>query len=456
MTEKAPHSGVIRNGAIWIGARTFLVDMQITGNSITSIQRSGLIKQDSGWKYDAQGQTILPGLIDPHVHMQLDVGSHISADTFASGSRAAAFGGITLLMDFSDVVTEGEDQLFFFLQRRRKETIDSVLPVVLHLAVAEPKISPERLVEIAIQEGIKGIKIFTTYKDSGRMTGTGYLHELLRAAARKNRLVLIHAENDDLISHQRKTLEGEPIPVSKLPYLRPVISESVEVMKIAHLVEKTEASVYFVHISSGATVEELHRKYGHLLGRRIFIETCPQYLLLDQDAYQTESGFLFAMCPPLRAVEDQDLLLKHLAEKRIHTVGTDHCPFLSVEKEKGASDLTKMVYGIAGVELSFSLVFSRLKPILKDETLDRCSKIFSSQTAKIFGQYPLRGKITPGAPANLTFFDPGKKWTIHSKELHMNTDYSPYEGFPLEGKVVSTMVDGRFLVKNEQWVEDGS
>ncbi len=428
----------IVNGTVCDGFNTYKANVYVKNGKISAVSSEML---DAAEFYDAHGLYVLPGLIDPHVHFALKLGKYVSADDFESGSIGAAFGGVTTYIDFLDPVTNREDLKKAF-DRRMELARDSHVNFSFHTTIAHPTFSAEQLCEDSLELGINSIKSFTTYSSSNRMTGDGFVLELLKTTSKYGVVATFHAENDDMIL--RATMLDSKSSATHLPIYHSYEAEAEAVSRIATLARLSGGQAYIVHNSSGRSVKLL--KENGIPGN-LRLETCPQYFVLNDEVYSDEeSAALHALVPPLRSEEDMNLMRVLFREGVFNTVGTDHCPFKGNEKLENVKNYDRMPNGIGSVELSFS-IFHELFVKKGDMSLKDLVKIQSFNVAEIFG-LTSKGRIAPGYDADISIFDPKKKWKVSVESLHTKSDYTPYEGMELEGKFVSVLVNGNFVIKD--------
>ncbi len=384
--------------------------------------------------YSADGLWVLPGFIDPHVHFKLRVGDWVSVDDFYSGSVSAAFGGITTFIDFIDPV-KSKDEMEKAFRRRLNEASSSVVDYAFHATIASPVDPPEEIAWKAKDLGMGSIKLFTTYSSTQRRTYDGYIYELLTLSSDMGFVVVVHAENDEII----KLHEGRNTPPRDHSKARPTIAELSEVMKLASMAKYTDGQLYIVHVSSGLTLREVVGKFFDVMGRNIVLESCPHYFWFDESMFSRDDGALFLMTPPLRGREEVELLREYF--NALITIGTDHCSFMRSDKLEG-SYTHEIPQGIGGVEFSFSLMFT----LFGEAVIDK----FTENVAKAYGLYPKKGTIEIGSDADIVVFDPQLEWEIG--EHHGAADWNPYEGLRVRGKVLTTISRGKFVVKNGVFV----
>ncbi|MGH4124543.1 MAG: dihydroorotase [Clostridium sp.] len=414
----------IVNGRIYIDGNWYEGNLYIKDNKISSISHEVLEAKE---EYDAKGRDILPGFIDPHVHFQLTVGMRTSADDFYKGSRAAAFGGITTYIDFLDPVKNNLALKKAFTLRKDLAT-NSVIDYAFHATIADLDEKPISFINEAKTLGIPTIKLFTTYSSSDRRTKDRTIDRLLSHTKETGTLLLAHSENDGLI------LEGCKIPVIQHESSRPAIAEISEVIKLAEMTKYRDGRMYIVHTNCGTTVERLKENYKSILNTDFILESCPHYFIFSSSKYLQRDGYLYTMTPPLRS----DREVKKLNDQidNIFTIGTDHCPFNSTDKNREFVD--EMPMGIGGVEYSFPLMYEKFG----EKVIDK----FTKNPAIVHGLYPKKGNLLPGADADIVIFDHNEHYII--KENHSNVDYNLYKDMELTGKVCSTISKGKFVVKD--------
>ncbi|MCB2293275.1 amidohydrolase family protein [Clostridium algoriphilum] len=418
----------IVNGRIYIGGNWYEGNLYIKDNKISTIGRGMLEAKE---EYNAKGRAILPGFIDPHVHFKLTNNNYTSVDDFYSGSRAAAFGGITTYIDFLNPVKNsvGLNKTF---NERRTLAKDSVIDYAFHATIADLDEEPINFINEIKTLGIPTIKLFTTYSSSNRLTKDRTIDRLLRNTKETGTLLLVHAENDGLV------IDGEKIHVVQHENSRPAISEISEVIKLAEMTKYRDGRMYIVHTNCGTTVERLSENYNSILNKDFIIESCPHYFILSSSNYLQRDGYLYTMTPPLRS-EREVKKLNHQIDN-IFTIGTDHCPFNSFDKNK--EFINDIPMGIGGVEYSFPLMYERFG----EKVIDK----FTKNPAIVHGLYPRKGTLLPGSDADIVVFDENAQYTIC--ENHSNVDYNIYKDIEITGKVCSTISRGKFVVKDGVFV----
>lgn len=437
------NSMIIKNGNIVTAEKIFKSDIEIRNGKIFSIGQD-LDKKDAQ-VIDADGMIILPGIIDSHVHFEETFpGGLKNADDFESGTRAAAAGGVTTIIDFTSPQERGESLLKAFQRRRRQADPKVFVDYSLHCCFPG-RVTSELLSEMEkIKDiGAPSFKIFTAGEDLG--LDRGEVFAVMQQAAELGVMVDVHAEEGDVINFlEDQLLKAGNNSLSFFPQSRPNFVEETVVHDLIRFNAILKGKLYFVHLSTGESVETLNPAQD--LKGEVFGETCPQYLLLTDCCYELDNGEQYAIVPPLRTVEDQKRLWQAIKEGVIQVVGTDHCPFMSRYKRE-KSDFTQVPKGMGSVELLLPLMFSE-GVVKKRISVNQLVQVLSTNPAKIFGMFPRKGTIALNSDADLVIFNPGEKWQVSTDKLVSRADFSPYDLFKLTGKVEMTISRGEVVYRD--------
>lgn len=419
---------LIKNGKVYIEGQWQDVNILVRDGLFAYIGKEAPEAEEV---IDAKGLKVIPGLIDPHVHFALYCGTVTSVDDFISGSRCAAYGGVTTIIDFLDPTRNAKDLRKSFEERLALAKGCNV-DYHFHACIKEPDGDLEEYVHTMKELGMNTIKLFTTYSETHRRTYDADIIKLLKLTKKYNFLVTAHIENDELVSLK---------PEYKCTYIseaRPSECEITEALKLAGFAKETQGYLYMVHCSSGETLDRLIKQYGDILGKHFYVESCPQYFAFNKEVLNTEKGYLYTFAPPLRSKREQELLIKNL--DYVNTIGTDHCSFMSEDKKSHPS-LVGHPLGIGGIESSFLV----LHKMFGDKIIDKMSK----NLADLEG-FSQKGRIAVGKDADLAFVKEIPEYEIGKP--HGTCDYSVYEGIKLNEKIVHTMLRGNFILKDEKFL----
>jgi dihydropyrimidinase len=439
---------LIKDGLLVESDRSWRADLLIEGEKIVRI--APVIEEFEvpvGTEIvQADGLCVFPGLIDAHTHYHLESRGTVTADSFIQGSKLAAHGGVTTVVDFADHDKRAT------LVESAKERIEAMakemaVDFALHQGVYAVSESILAQLEDLKSAGITTIKIFTTYKDAGYLIEMKGLRELFATCKRLELMVSVHCEDDELIDEIARTHTGGYAPKDH-PDLRPSEAEYRAIRYVGDLAGELDMPIYIVHLSSARGLDAVHELRA--AGVQVVVETTPHYLLLDRSRLEGEDGALYVMTPPLRKVFDNRMLQDALVAREIQVVATDHCAF--TKEQKLASDDCRSIFpGIPGTEEMLPLVFT-FAVASSRMSLSQMVRVLSTSPAKMFGLYPQKGSLQVGTDADIVLFDPEEMWTIDAGDLHSAAGYSPYEGMRVAGKVVMTYLRGRLIMGDEVYL----
>jgi len=442
---------LIKNGQIVTAVDSYTADILIDGETVAMIGKDlSTVVGSVDKTIDATGKLVIPGGVDPHTHMDLPFGGTSSSDDFETGTRAAAFGGTTTIIDFAvqykgQALNEALDA--WFAKAEGKATTDHGF----HLIVTD--LPDERLPELKamIDQGVTSFKLFMAYPGVF-LVDDGVIFKAMTAAGENGGLICMHAENGVVIDVlvKRALAEGKTAPKYHA-LTRPTKAEAEGVHRAIAIAEMANSPVYIVHLSCYDALKEVQAARD--LGLPAFAETCPQYLLLDYSLYEKPDfeGAKYVMTPPLRDKENQELLWRGLRGDDLQVISTDHCPFcIKEQKELGRDDFTKIPNGGPGVENRMSLIYHH--GVTQGRiSLNRFVELTSTAAAKIFGLFPKKGTIAVGSDADIVIFDPNREQTISAATHHMRVDYSAYEGWRVKGVTETVLSRGRVIVENNEF-----
>src|SRR6266550_1068074 len=439
---------LIKNGRIITATDDYVADVFIDGERIAAIGTSLPMQADK--TIDASGKLVIPGAIDPHVHMELPFGGTVSSDDFESGTRAAAFGGTTSIIDFA-IQYKGKTFQQTLDDWHAKAEGKCAIDYGFHLAVTEYEARHSGEFAKVIDAGVTTFKLFLAYPGVF-MVDDQTMFRVMRSAGEAGGLTLVHAENGDAISLKITELmaAGKAEPKSHAQS-RPPVMQADGVARAVRVAEFAKAPVFIVHVSCEAAMMEIVRSRD--AGNPAYGETCTQYLFLDETEYDKPNfeGAKYVFTPPLVAKENIEPLWKGLKLGYLQEVSTDHCPFnFKGQKELGRGDFRKIPNGGPGVEDRLSLVYHG-GVVERGFSLNKWVDLVSTASAKMFGMFPKKGTIAPGSDADIVIFDPNKQRTLSAKSHHMNCDYSLFEGMKIKGYPETVLSRGKVVIENNEY-----
>ena len=442
---------LIKNGRVVTAESDYIADVYVEGEKIVAIGKDLPYKADK--IINAKNKLVFPGGIDPHVHLDMPFMGTSSSDDYTTGTRAALFGGTTMVIDFI-LQTQGDTLANALKAWQKRSKGKAVGDYSYHMAVTDfnDKVAKE-VVHMIKKEGITSFKTFMAYKGA-LMIDDGQMVQLMKVVKKNGGLVTVHATNgdviDSLIAKHRKEKKLTPL----YHYLsQPEVTEAEASARFADMLDYTGCPGYIVHMTCEGALNAVREATQR--NQKVFVETCTQYLTLDASLYKRKDGAKWVMSPPLREKKDQVALWSGLNQGLVQVVGTDHCPFTMKQKAMGKKDFSKIPNGHPAIEHRMELLFSAGVKTGKI-SLNKYVEVTSTNAAKIFGMYPKKGTIAIGADADLVIFNPNKKHTLSVKTHHMNVDYSAYEGMKLTGKTETVLMRGQVAIdKNKCLLKPG-
>src|SRR5487761_699535 len=393
---------------------------------------------------DARGLYVLPGGIDAHTHMEMPFGGTFSADTFETGTRAAAWGGTTTIVDFA-VQAKGTSLLATLDKWHAKADGNCSVDYGFHMIVSDVNETTLKEMDACIAAGVNSFKMFMAYPVVFYATDGEILLAMQQAAA-SGAMVMMHAENGIAIDQlaAQAIAAGKTDPVQH-GLTRPPELEGEATSRAITLARVTGSPLYIVHLSASHALAAVAAARD--AGQNVFAETCPQYLYLSLDdlAKPDFEGAKYVASPPLRPAEHQASLWQGLRTNDLSVVSTDHCPFCFAEqKELGKGDFSKIPNGIPGVEHRMDLLHQGV--VAGEISLSRWVEVSSTTPARMFGLYPRKGVIQPGSDADIVIYNPAARQTLSVATHHMNVDYSAYEGMEITGQVEAPLSRGAIVI----------
>ena len=419
------------------------MDVLVDGEKVVEVGEGLFL--DNGNVVDVEGKLLFPGFIDGHTHFDLHVAGTVTADDFATGTKAAVKGGTTTIVDFAtqypgETLMEGLDNW------HRKADGKCSCDYGFHMSVTDwnPEVSRELL--RMMEEGVSSFKLYMTYDTQ---VDDKTIYEILKRLKEIGGIAGVHCENSGVIA----ALQEEAVRAGKMGVLshvltRPAEAEAEAVARLLRLAQIAKAPVLVVHLTCEEGLKEILSARER--GQEVFAETCPQYLLMNKELYELPGfeGAKYVIAPPLRSARDEEVLWKALKDGQIQIISTDHCSFTTEQKELGREDFRRIPGGMPGVETRGILLYS--EGVRKGRiTEGEMCRLLSENPAKLFGMYPKKGVIAPGSDADIVVIDPAASEVIRAEEQLQNVDYAPFEGLNVQGKIAQVYLRG------EKVVEDG-
>lgn len=445
-------SVLIKNGRIVTAVDDYHANIFVKDETVTLIGQELVIDADT--VIDASNKLVIPGGVDPHTHLEMPFGGTMTSDTFETGTRAAAYGGTTCVIDFA-MQSRGMSTLEALDIWHAKAAGKTAIDYGFHMIITDLPVGRVPEMRRLADEGVSSYKLFMAYPGV-MLSDDATIFRALRKAGEDGTLVCMHAENGVVIDELvRIALEQGEIAPKHHALTRPTRLEAEGAHRALAIAEVAKAPIYIVHVSCFDALQEL--RLAQTRGVMAHAETCPQYLLLDVSAYDAPGieGAKYVLTPPLREPWNQDELWRGLQFGALDVISTDHCPFcLKEQKELGRDDFSKIPNGGPGIENRMSLIYHHGVSAGRIN-LNRFVELTSTAPAKIFGLFPKKGTIAVGSDADIVIFDPEREETIsvhNSRTHHMNIDYSAYEGFKVKGFTETVISRGKVVIDRGEYV----
>jgi dihydropyrimidinase len=460
---------LITNGTVVNSTGAAAADVLIDGETIAAVLAPGSsllgfdVQANVDTVIDARGKYVIPGGIDAHTHMEMPFGGTFASDTFETGTRAAAWGGTTSIVDFV-VQYAGENVIDQYNLWQAKAAGQCAIDYGFHQILSDVQDSSLVAMDELLKEGVSSFKLFMAYKGVF-LSDDGQITKAMQKAASNGSMIMMHAENGSVIDLlvQQAIAAGNTSPYYH-GLTRPWQAEEEATHRAIMLANLTGAPLYVVHVSAKQAVDQIAQARDN--GQNVFGETCPQYLYLSLEEQLGAPGFEGAkwVCStPLRSREEghQHHMWQSLRTNDIQMVSTDHCPFcMKGQKDMGLNDFSKIPNGIGSVEHRMDLLYQGV--VDKRISLERWVEVTSTTPARMFGMYGKKGVIQPGADGDAVIYDPNGHTSIGlpvdengaptGRSHHMNMDYSAWEGFEIDGHVDTVISRGKVIVDNNQYV----
>ncbi|MDO5147177.1 MAG: dihydropyrimidinase [Eubacteriales bacterium] len=441
---------LLKGGKIVSGEKVQVADVLVQGEKILAVGEN-LTDSDADI-VDVSGKYLFPGFIDAHTHMALEVCNTITADKFDTGTKAELAGGTTCIVDFATQY-EGESFAQAMDNWHRKADGESSCDYAFHMAISQWDEERWEEIEKLAKEEVSSFKLYMTYDNR---VDDETMYHILRRLKEVGAIAGVHCENHGIISARLKEQlvdKGGREDVSAYPGTRPEEAEAEAVSRLLKIAKCVDTPVIVVHLSTAAAYREVLKAREE--GQTVYIETCPQYLVMDESRYSlpSDEARLYMCAPPLRRKENQKTLWEGLSEGKIDTVATDHCSFTPEQKEAGASDFAKTPGGMPGAQDRPALLW-QFGVNSKKITPEQMCGYLSENPAKLYHLYPRKGVIAPGSDADIVVWNPDANWTIRADQSYSAAGYSPMEGTEINGRAEKVYLRGRLAAENGQILEE--
>lgn len=377
---------------------------------------------------DAAGSLLLPGGVDPHTHIGMELGEYATRDGYREATEAALWGGTTTVVDFA-IPRPGQTPLDAVNERQRA-AVDGLCDAALHGCVISWDADVPRQLAAMADLGVRTVKVFTTYRDVV-MASADTVIRVMTAMRELGGLIYVHAEANHIVeSDQGEAARSGRINAANHARTRSELAELTAVQEVLAAARQVDAAVYFVHQTIPEAIHEVRR--ARETGVAAYTETCPHYLTLDDEMYAGEYPERYVCCPPLRTRASVDAVASRVMNGQVEAIGSDHCCYSIAQKRENRADVRVMPNGLPGVETRLPVTFTELVK-RRGLPVERLVALLATNPARLNGLYPRKGTIAPGSDADLIIVDPKVAKVVTAKTLHMATDYSPYEGRTLWG-----------------------
>ena len=433
---------LLKGGSVVTGSGVKRADVLLEGEKILQVGRR---VAGADQVVDVTGCLLFPGFIDAHTHFDLDVAGTTTADDFYSGSRAALRGGTTTVIDFA-CPNKGESLHQGLDLWHRKADGKTFCDYGFHMTIDDWNESIRAELPDMFAQGVSSFKMYMTYP--AMMIGDRDMYWALKELRRLGGICGVHCENagviDGMIAERKNAgyLGPDSHPITRPPYL-----EAEAVSRLLRLAQAADCPVVIVHLTNQDALQEV--EHARRRGQRVYVETCPQYLLLDESVYfnpDYSSAARYVCAPPLREKSQQEHLWKALRRGGIQTVSTDHCSFTLEQKDMGREDFTKIPGGLPGVETRGELLYSYGVAKRRITPAQMC-RVLSENPARLYGLFPRKGILRPGSDADIVVYDPAASHVIRGEDSLSRAGYSPYEGFVTAGSIRQVWLRGHLAIQ---------
>lgn len=436
---------LFQGGTVVSGTEMRRMDVLVEDERILAVGEN--LKEPGAHIVDVSQKLVFPGFIDGHTHMDLEVSGTVTADGFETGTKAELAGGTTCLIDFA-TQNKGETLDYALKRWHRKAEGRASCDYAFHLAISDWNEEVSRELDTVAAGGVRSFKLYMTY--DAMVLDDQSLYEVLARLKELNGIAGVHCENRGIIDARLKAAlkeRGHRRDTADYPATRPDLAEAEAISRLLKIARCVDTPVIIVHLSSREGYEEIRR--ARAAGQSVYVETCPQYLVMDESRYYLPKGEgrKYMCAPPLRKPADQETLWKALAAGQIQTIATDHCSFTIAQKQAGAEDFAKTPCGMPGAEERPALVYHYGVHAGRLTEMQMCA-LLAENPARLYRLYPQKGVIAPGSDADLVIWDPKAEHVLSREHQQSAADYCPLEGVRLKGRAAQVYLRGRLAARD--------
>ena len=439
------YSLLITNGLVVTDQATFAADVAVEGGKIAAIGGRGTLGAAER-TLDATDMLVLPGLIDPHVHIKHPCKGGMTPGDFYDASKSAACGGNTMLIDFAIQWDKQKSLAETVAWRRGDADPDVAIDYAVHACPTQSSMETVEGVAGLIASGVPSVKLYMTYSTQGRMADDGILLRVLQAAKEHGGIVGVHAENDAMCVFNETEFKAKGWTHPRyFPLCKGNIVEAEAVNRVVYLNRQVGGNLYIFHLSTAESLEIVAEAQGR--GENVTAETCTHYLTMDDSYLQGDDGCTFICSPPLRSKHDVESLWKGIARGNISIVSSDHCGYSKAQKALGNGNFMQTPNGLPGMELRLPLMYT--EGVLQNRiSLEQMVALLTTNAAKTFGVFPEKGCLTPGSDADIVLVNTKEEKVVEAGTVFSSSDFTPYAGRKLRGFVHATISRGEIVVEN--------
>lgn len=440
---------IIKNGTLVTAEWSAGGDLAIKNGKISAVGDLGSIG-GAVKTIDAKGKLVMPGLVDPHVHISQTFKDQKSADNFYSGTVSAAFGGNTTIIDFATQWDKSYDLAQTLANRKKEADGMAVFDYALHACPTKASEESVTILSKLMELGVPSFKVYLTYKKQGRMMDDAMLYEILKETGKIGGMLGIHAENQPIADYNEDYfLKRNLRSAEHFPEFKPNIVEAESINRAVYINKWAQGNLFVVHLSTAEGLDIIKKAQQN--GIKVYTETCTHYLTLTKDVYRRTDGSNFICSPPLRSQNDVDALWQGVQDGIIPIISSDHVGYSKQHKALGMDDFTQTPNGIPGMEERLPVVYTEGVKANRIG-INQLVALLSTNPAKMWGLYPQKGSLMPGTDADIVVVDVEKEISLSSTNLHSPADWTPYEGKIVSGIAYATISKGQIIMEDNEFM----